>query len=156
LWNPDNPATDKQVYSVRQSASGLGIEIAVFPARLTDIEDSLAAIANTKVDGVVATDDAQIIQLADRIGAFAAERRLPMLAGFRLSEGVLMSYSYDASSVGRRIADYVDRILKGAHPADLPVEQTKEFVLRINLRTARNLGLTIPLSLVARADEVIE
>jgi putative ABC transport system substrate-binding protein len=156
LWNPDNPAIGKQVNSVRQAAPDLGVEVAVFPARLSDIEDSLAAIASTGVDGLVVTDDGVVVQLLERIGGFAAEHKLPALAGVRLKEGILMSYSYDERAVGRRVADYVDRILKGARPADLPVEQTKEFVLRINLKTAKSLGLTVPFSLIARADEVIE
>jgi ABC-type uncharacterized transport system substrate-binding protein len=156
LWNPDNPGAGKQVNSVRQAATALGVEVAVFAVRYADIEDSLAAVAGAAIDGLVVTDDGVILQLADRIGAFAAEHKLPTLAGFRPREGILMSYSFDQTAVGRRVADYVDRILKGARPADLPVEQAREFVLRINLKTAKNLGLTIPFPLLAGADEVIE
>lgn len=156
LWNPDNPAVGKQVNSVRQAAPDLGVEVAIFPAGYADIDDSFAAIIGAGVDGLVVTDDGVINRLADKIGAFAAEHKLPTLAGFRLREGILMSYSYDATAVGHRVGDYVDRILKGARPADLPVEQASEYVLRINLKTAKSLGLTIPFSLVAGADEVIE
>jgi putative ABC transport system substrate-binding protein len=128
----------------------------VFPARANEIEGSLAAISGAGVDGLVLTDDGYLTTLGDRLAAFASEHRIPTLAGFRVREGILMSYSVDSLTVGRRAGDYVARILKGAHPADLPVEQIREFALRINLKTAKSLGLTIPFSLVAGADEVIE
>jgi putative ABC transport system substrate-binding protein len=156
LWNPDNPAVGKQVEQLRVAAPGLGIELTVLPARADEIEVSLTAISNADVDGLVITDDGYLTTLGDRIAAFASEHRIPTLAGFRLREGILMSYSVDSVAVGRRAADYVIRILKGTSPADLPVEQIREYVLRINLKTARSLGLTVPFSLIARADEVIE
>jgi putative ABC transport system substrate-binding protein len=156
LWNPDNPAVAKQVEQLRRAAPGLGIELSVFPARANEIEASLAAISSAGVDGLVLTDDGYLTTLGDRLATFASEHRIPTLAGFRVREGILMSYSVDSRTVGRRAADYVGRILKGARPADLPVEQIREFALRINLKTAKSLDLTIPFSLVAGADEVIE
>ena len=156
LWNPDNPAVAKQVEQMRLASPGLGIELTVFAGRANDIDASLAAIASASVDGLVITDDGYLVSLGDKLGVFAAEHKLPTLAGFKLREGILMSYSFDETAVGRRVADYVDRILKGARPADLPVEQVTDFALRINLRTAKALGLTIPFSLLASAAEVIE
>jgi putative ABC transport system substrate-binding protein len=156
LWNLDNPAVAKQVEQMRQAAPGLGIELAIFPARANDIDGSLAAIASAGVDGLIATDDGFIVSLGDRLGAFATEHGLPTMAGFRMQEGLLMSYSVELPALARRAADYVDRILKGARPADLPVEQVTELVLGINLKTAKALGIAIPASLLARADEVIE
>jgi putative ABC transport system substrate-binding protein len=93
-----------------------------------------------------------------RLIALAAERRLPALYGFSNAAklGGLMSYSADFFDLWGKAAGYIDRILKGARPADLPVEQPTKFSLKINLRTAKALGLDIPPQLLARADEVIE
>jgi len=89
----------------------------------------------------------------------ASERRLPPLASYRresVQEGALFSYAPDVATLGQRAAIYVDRILKGARPADLPVEQPTRFELVINVRTARVMGVTIPPAVSARADEVIQ
>ena len=143
---------------MRQAAPGLRLELAAFPGRASDIDASLAAIADAGVEGLVLTDDAFIFTLGPRLVAFAAEHQLPAIAGSSglVGQGLLMSYSVDLPAIGRRAAGYVDRILKGARPTDLPVEQASEFSLRINLKTAKALGLTIPFSLIASADEVIE
>ena len=158
LMNPDNAVIVSEVDQIREAAAGLGLEIAAFPARAKEIDASLVAIAGSGVEGLIITDDAFLDTLAPRIGAFALEHRLPAIAGFghRVREGLLMSYSVDIVAIGRRAANYVDRILKGARPADLPVEQATEFALRINLKTAKALGIEVPGSILARADEVVE
>jgi putative ABC transport system substrate-binding protein len=158
LWNPDNPVIAGEVDQQRQAAAHLHLELAAFPARGNDIDASLAAIAASGVQGLVVPDDAFLDSLAPRIAAFALDHRLPAIAGFDRypREGLVMSYSVDFIAAGRRAAVYIDRILKGARPADLPVEQATDFALRINLKTAKALGLTIPFSLVASAIEVIE
>lgn len=158
LWNPGNPAIAEEVEQMKQAAPGLELDLVVIPVQANDIESSLAAIASTGADGIVVTDDSLLYGLAARLAAFAAERRLPMISGFDnyVRHGALMSYSVNLVPIGRRVADYVDRILKGARPAELPVEQATEFALRINLKTASALGLAIPPSLLAQADEVIE
>jgi putative ABC transport system substrate-binding protein len=142
---------------MRNIAPTLGLELS-FSARASDIEASLTAIASSGLDGLVVTDDPFLETLIPRIVAFTAKRGLPALYAFSTSvqQGGLMSNSANFFGLWRRAAAYVDRILKGAHPANLPVEQATEVALNINLRTAKALGLTIPPSLLARADEVIE
>jgi putative ABC transport system substrate-binding protein len=158
LWIPENPVIVAEVEGMRQAAPRLGIDVASFSAVPKELEASLAAITSRGAEALILTDDAIVQALAPRLSAFAAEHHLPALAGFSagVREGLLMSYSVDFVALGRRAADYVDRILKGARPADLPVEQASQFALRINLKTAKALGITIPFSLLAGADEVIE
>ena len=160
LWNPDNPVIVAEVEQIREVGRGLGVEIAAFHVMVDDIDASLAAIANAEVDGLVITDDASINsnRLVPRLSAFAAEHRLPAIAGDApyVRTGLLMSYSTDFIALGRRAATYADRILKGARPADLPVEQASEFTLRLNLKTAKALSIEISPNLLAQADEVIE
>jgi putative ABC transport system substrate-binding protein len=122
------------------------------------LDSSLAEIARDDFDGLVVTDDPSLVLQQRRITAFAAERRLAAFYGFStaVQQGGLMSYSTDLFSIWRRAAHYVDHILKGDRPADLPIEQATAVALKINLKTAKGLGLTIPANLLARADEVIE
>jgi putative ABC transport system substrate-binding protein len=104
------------------------------------------------------TTDPSLEPLTPRIVAFTAQRRLPAIYPFStaVKQGGLMSYSADFFAIWRRSASYVDRILKGARPADLPIEQATEVTLKINLKTAKLLGIDVPPQLLARADEVIE
>jgi putative ABC transport system substrate-binding protein len=158
LSNPDNPVIVDEVEQMWQTAPTLGLEMVVLSALAKDIDASLAAIMSTGAEGLVLTDDAFIQTLAPRLSAFAAEHHIPAIAGFSASVrvGLLMSYSVDFVALGRRAAGYVDRILRGARPADLPVEQASNFSLRINLKMAKALGLNISPALLARADELIE
>jgi putative tryptophan/tyrosine transport system substrate-binding protein len=119
----------------------------------------MAAIGAAALDGLVITDDALFESIGQRLALFAATRRLPTIAGIGrvfAQQGGLMSYAANFFEVGRRAAGQVDRILRGARPADLPIDQATEFRFTINLKTAQELGLRIPASLLARADEVIE
>jgi putative ABC transport system substrate-binding protein len=120
-------------------------------------EDLDAAFAG-RPDGVVIQPNPRIDELRGRIAELALRHRVPTVASFReyAEDGVLLSYSADLGALHRRAATYVDRILKGAKPADLPVEQPTKFELVINLKTAKALGLTIPPSVLARADELIQ
>jgi putative ABC transport system substrate-binding protein len=117
----------------------------------------LAAITCAVPDGLAVPGDPFFDSIAPRLVAFAAERRLPTIYGIGsyATQGGLMSYSVNIFDVDQRAAGYVDRILKGAKPGDLPVEQPTKFELIINLKTAKTLGLTIPESLLLRADRVI-
>jgi putative ABC transport system substrate-binding protein len=158
LWNPDNAVIAAEVAGMKAAAPGLGLDLVAFSGRPKEIDASLIGITAAAVGGLVLTDDAFLDSLIPRIADFAAERRLPTIGGFSHypNLGGLMSYSADFIAVGRKSASYVDRILKGARPADLPVEQVTDFTLRVNLKTAKSLGLDIPPALLARADEVIE
>jgi putative ABC transport system substrate-binding protein len=158
LWNPDNPGTANQNKLMRESAPALGLELTAISVRPTDLEASLAALATAGLDGLVVTDDPLLETLLPRLIALTAERRLPAIYAFgeAVKQGGLMSYSANFFKLWRRAAGYVDRILKGARPAELPIEQATEVTLSINLKTAKALGLIIPEALLARADEVIE
>jgi putative ABC transport system substrate-binding protein len=158
LWNPDNPTTANQVELMQKAAPGLGIELTALSIRRADIDNSFAALGERGFDGLVVTDDPSLIPLVPRLIEFTAERRLPAIYPFRDSaqRGGLMSYSANLFKLWQRAAGYVDRILKGARPAELPVQQTTDVTLNINLKTAKALGLDIPMTLSARADEVIE
>lgn len=155
LWNPDNPTTANQVELMQKAAPGLGIELTALSIRRADIDNSFAALGERGFDGLVVTDDPSLIPLVPRLIEFTAERRLPAIYPFRDSaqRGGLMSYSANLFKLWQRAAGYVDRILKGARPAELPVQQTTDVILNINLKTAKALGLDIPMTLSARADE---
>jgi len=158
LSNPDNPVIVEEVERVNQAGRELAFDIEVIPMGEKTIEAALAAIASAGANGLVVPDDSSFYSLAPQLVAFAAERDLPIISGFaeHVRQGVLMSYSVNFLAIGRREAENVDRILKGAQPAELPVEQATEFALYINLKTAKALGLAIPPTLLYRADEVIE
>jgi putative ABC transport system substrate-binding protein len=158
LENQDNPSSHLEIEQMRRSAQGMGLELTVLPGQPAEIEASLAKLSTGGVDGFVVTDDAVIETFMTRLVALAAEKRLPAIYGFSTAPmlGGLMSYSADFFAMWRRNAGYVDRILKGAHPADLPIEQATEVALNINLNTAKALGLTVPQALLVTANELIE
>jgi putative tryptophan/tyrosine transport system substrate-binding protein len=158
LQNPDNPAIAIEVKQMQEAAPTLGIELTILSAQQAEVEASLTKLTTAAVDGLVVTDDPLLETLLTRLIRLAAQKALPTLYGFSTAAklGGLMSYSADFFAMWRRAAGYVDRILKGAHPADLPVEQATEVTLNINLKTAKALGLSIPQTLLASADEVIE
>ena len=118
----------------------------------------IAALTKERLDGLYASTSLVITSNAIRIANFAAKSRLPSMYSGReaVYAGGLMYYGADVADSYRRVATYVDRILKGAKPADLPVEQPTKFELFINLKTAGRIGLTIPSSVLARADKVIK
>jgi putative tryptophan/tyrosine transport system substrate-binding protein len=157
LFNADNPGNLRQLERMREVAPRLGLELAAFSAPPAEIDDALAKITRTVPDGLVVPGDPFFDSIAPRLVAFAAERRLPTIYGIGsyVTQGGLMSYSVNIFDVDRRAADYVDRVLKGAKPGDLPVEQPTKFELIINLKTAKTLGITMPQSLRVQA-ELIE
>ena len=124
---------------------------------LHDIETTMAALAAAPDGGVVVASDSFLTRHFDEIIALAERLRLPTIYPARVFNlGGLISYGPDVTDIFRRAASYVDRILKGEKPADLPVQQPTKFILGINLKTAKAIGLSVPQSLLQRADEVIE
>jgi putative ABC transport system substrate-binding protein len=131
----------------------------LFDIRSSDeIEGALLRLNQTRPDGVLVAPDLVLLTHRSEIAAALAQSKLPAVYPFREYAGVggLMIHGADLGVLSERAAGYVDRILKGANPADLPVQLATEFELIINLRTASMIGLTVPPTLIARADEVIE
>ena len=159
-----NPNTHRASHrgALRQaegSARGLGMQLQVLDARTpSEIEAAFVAMSSQRVDGILVLRDAVFRAQRSQITALAAKHRLPAVYGLReeAEAGGLIAYGASVPHLYRRAATYVDKILKGAKPADLPVEQPTKFELVINLKTAKALGLTIPPSLLLRADQVIE
>jgi len=137
----------------------LGVTLQSVEARTGDeLERALTAMKHDRPSAFLTTADNLHQRHIGRIVAFASEARLPAMYQLReaVDRGGLMSYGASLPELGRRAAHYVDKILKGAKPSDLPVEQPTKFEFIINLKTAKALGLKIPPSLLARADQVIE
>jgi putative tryptophan/tyrosine transport system substrate-binding protein len=157
LVNPDNPNCEFQLSEAQAEAPGL--ELQLYPVSIRRMEDinRLLASPSGRVDALFITDDFVLDGFRARIGAVALQNRLPWICGYPMPEDKirLMSYGPDLLNMFRRAASYVTRILGGKQPADLPVEQPTRFVLRINAKTASDLGITIPRSLLASADEVV-
>ena len=140
------------------AARALGLTIQPWEVRATDdFEKVFAALNKQRPDGLYVARGALMNANQKRIAGFALKSRLPSMYGNReaVDAGGLMSYGADHSDSYRRVAYYVDRILKGAKPADLPVEQPTKFELVINLKTAKQIGLTIPPEVLARANKLI-
>jgi putative ABC transport system substrate-binding protein len=157
LWNPDHP--DNEYAIAEQAARKIGVEL--LPAEMRgpdDLPGALHAIMQAHADALYVVSSRHTITHIPSIVGFAAKNGLPLAGGFGAwaKAGGLLSYGPDVDDMVRRTAGYVDRILKGAKPTDLPVQQPARFNLVINTTAAKALGLTIPESFLLRADEVIE
>ncbi len=137
-------------------APRFGVTLTQLDAYPGNLDESLEAITRENFDGLIVAEVPEAS--TTRIAALAATNRMPAIYGFggAVRQGGLMSYSADAFEIWRAVAGYVDRVLKGAKPADLPIEQATKITLAVNLQAARALGLDIPPTLLAAADEVIE
>ena len=159
LFNPESPFSAAAMRELRPAGNVATIVIHALEAKSAEeIPARFATAAQAGVTGLIVLDDPLFTSLRDELCRLAAAHRLPALFGDRLfaEAGGLVAYGPDRRANFRRAADYVEKTLKGATPADLPVEQSTKFDLVLNLRTAKALGLTIPPTLLARADEVIE
>jgi len=159
LMNPTNPNAASQMNDLQSAARSLGLQPAVFGASTPkEIDDAFGQLEEREVPGLLVTADGFLISRQDQLVALAARHSVPAMYPLSpsVTAGGLMSYGASLSDAFRQTGRYVGRVLKGTSPADLPVLQAANFELVINLKTARALGLNVPQSLLARANEVIE
>ena len=159
LWNQNDVGMTLRYQEIESAARTLGVKIQALAVRDPgDFEAAFAAMARNRPDAIFLVADPLTTSNRKRVVDFAALQRIPaMYDNSRIVEdGGLMAYGPSFEDGYRRIAYYVDRILKGANPSELPMEQPTRFYLLINQKTARSLGLTIPESILFRADKVIE
>ena len=160
LWNPDSRGNLLDYKETEVVARSLHLELqSVELSRVEDLDSAFSAVSKGRAQAlIVPAGNLIAVTRRAQIASFAQRSRLPAIYGAReyVDDGGLISYGPSTADLFRRAAIYVDKILKGARPADLPVEQPTKFELAINLKTAKALGLTIPPSLLQRADHVIQ
>jgi putative ABC transport system substrate-binding protein len=159
FFEAGNPSSVQYVTAMEAAASSLGVGLVPSPVQSeAEIQQAFASFAVEPNGGIVATPTAGVVRHRGQMIALAARHRLPAMYPYRFfsASGGLMSYGPDMASQFRQAALYIDRILKGEKPSDLPVQLPTRFELVINLKTAKDLGLTMPTGLLVRADEVIE
>jgi ABC-type uncharacterized transport system substrate-binding protein len=159
LFGPTAPSHRPAVQAVETAGARLGVQLVMVPVRtVEDFEGAFSTMSREQVGGFLVVSEPVTVSHRARFADLALKHRLPGMFGTKenVEAGGLMSYSADFNDMMRRAATYIDKILKGAKPADLPVEQASKYELVINLKTAKALGLEIPDKLLALADEVIE
>jgi putative ABC transport system substrate-binding protein len=159
LWNPDDPTVHLSVEQTQAAAATLALTLQILETRNADaINTAVLAASNARAEAIVLMPTPLFDGRAEQIAHLATQKRLPTLYFSKeaVKVGILMSYGPDIVATIRRQAYFVDRILKGAKPGDLPVEEPTKFELALNLNTAKTLDLAIPPALLALADEVIE
>jgi putative tryptophan/tyrosine transport system substrate-binding protein len=159
LWNPTTPSHRPAMHAVEAAGEKLGVQLVVVPARtVDDFEGAFSTMSRERVAGILVVASPLTYSQRAPLAELALKHRLPGMFGDKgnVEAGGLMSYSADILDLYRRSAIYIDKILKGAKPADLPVEQASKYELLINLATAKSIGLAIPETFLVRADKVIE
>ena len=159
IWNPTDPPNADYLRETEAAARALGLRLHAVPARSpAELDAAFRAVADLRPNAFFSLPDGMFYDNRRRIAEFAAQHRLPGVFPVReyAEAGGLLSYATSLAASWRRAAGFVDKILKGARPADLPVEQATTFELVINLKTARAFGRTIPPSVLARADTILE
>ncbi|MBI3625405.1 MAG: ABC transporter substrate-binding protein, partial [Candidatus Rokubacteria bacterium] len=159
LWNPNNRAAGPSLREAEVAARSLRLQLQILEARGPDeFESAFSAMARERAGALLVVTDPMFFLNRTRLADFAIKSRLPAMLGFReyVEAGGLIGYAASLADLWRRAATYVDRILKGAKPADLPMQQPTKFELVLNLKTAKALRLTIPQSVLLRADHVIQ
>jgi putative ABC transport system substrate-binding protein len=159
VGNPQHPGEHKELAAAREGASKLGLEVRYFPTNTeATLEAALANVARARDDAILAFADGFTLTFAGRFAAFSTEHRIPVVGGWApfARQGNLMIYGPVFADVYRRLAAFVDKIRKGAKPGELPIELPTKVELIVNARTAKALGVAIPASVLARADEVIQ
>jgi putative ABC transport system substrate-binding protein len=159
LWNPDNPWHPLAVKALQARSVALGLQLQAQQVRDANaFEDVFRAMVKDRAQGVLVLADPMTFEHRQRLAELALKHSLPLMGNVRRfgESGGLMSFWADRNDLSRRAASYIDRILKGAKPGDLPIEQPTKFELIVNLKTAKALGITVPQSLLLRADELIQ
>ena len=157
--NPQHPGDDAEFRASQDAAKRLGLTLQYADVRtVSEVNTTLDALGRDHVPGILAFPSVLIYRQRKAIAEFAVKQRIPTMSGWRdfAVDGNLMTYGPDVREAWRHVATYVDKILKGSKPADLPVEEPTKLELVINLRTAGAIGLTIPPTLIALADAVIK
>ena len=157
LWNPDHP--DNELVEAQRAAPELNMELQFVELRgPKDLESALQALSEARPDALYVVSSRYTVLNIPRIAEFAKAKRIPLAGGWGAwaRAGGLLSFGPDTTEMARRAAEYVDKILKGAKPADLPVQQPTKFELIINAKAAREMGIEVSPTLLARADEVID
>jgi len=159
LANPLHPGESRELSGSQDAARGMGIALQYLPVRnAKEVEAAFEAMTSERAEAITAFPDALIMLQRKAIADYSLRRRIPAVSGWSdfAKDGNLMTYGPNLSDSWRRVATYVDKIVKGAKPGDLPVEQPTKFELVVNIKTARAIGLTIPQSVLVRADELIQ
>jgi len=159
LWNPAYPGSMTYVTATSEAARRLGVRFQSVEVRAPgELETAFAAISKARSEGVIVVGDPITFPARAQIAMLAVRYRVPFVASWRefAEAGALLSYGPNSLEPWRRAAVYVDKLLKGASPSELPVEQPTTFELVVNLRVAKELGITVPSSIVQRADRIIE
>jgi putative ABC transport system substrate-binding protein len=159
LWNPTTPSHPRALKAIEAAGEKIGVELRMVPAQiLEDFNGAFSTMTEEAVSGLLAVASPLIVAQAAPLARLALKHRLPGMFPFKenVEAGGLMSYGADRDDLYRRAAAYVDKILKGVKPAELPVEQASKYQLVVNLKTAKALGLELPPQVLARADDVIE
>ena len=159
LWNPTTPTYPHILTALQSAALTAGVELVLAPAQaVEDFEGAYAAMSRDRVSGVLVPSSPLTNSQRTALAELGVKHALPAMFANKanVQAGGLMSYGSDFNYMYRRVAFYIDKILKGERPAELPVEQASKYQLVINLKTARALGIAVPSALLARADEVIE
>jgi putative ABC transport system substrate-binding protein len=159
IANPGHPGAPRELQSSRDAAARLGLALSYHPTTsVAELEPALDKIAQARIDAILVFADGFALGQAERIAAFSLRERIPVAAGWApfAQRGNLLSYGPEFTDVYRRLANYADRVHKGARAGDLPIEQPTRFELVVNLKTARAIGIKVPNSLLLQADVVIE
>jgi putative ABC transport system substrate-binding protein len=159
VYTPNLNAHSLQIKQAKHAAPALGLEFVTIPVNAAaDLPGAFRRMKDERVGGFLVLRSGFLVRLRNRMYALATKARLPSISGHvrETAAGGLMSYGADTVDLYRRAAEYVDRILKGARPGDLPIAQPEKFIMAVNLKTARTLGVTFPQSVQLRADTVIE
>ena len=166
LARPQHPGEHLERKASEEAAGKLGIELSYFPYSsrvlptrdLGELETAFRAIAQDHCDALVVFPDSAMYEIGDHVARLALQAKLPSVSGWSsfANKGLLMTYGPNVRALYRSLAGYVDRILRGTAPADLPFQAPTTFYLAINSKTAKALDLDVPPTLLARADEVIE